>query len=113
MTQQTRPREVLVYAHPDGKEPFWEWLDGLRNLQAQTNIEHRIKRLEHGLLGDCDSIGDSVFELRVHVGPGYRIYFAEFGGNTILLLTGGTKKTQTKDIQQAKHLWRLWRQEKN
>lgn len=72
----------------------------------------RIDRLEAGLLGDCEAVGEGVSELKIDVGPGYRVYFGEFD-DMVILLGGGTKKTQAKDIVAAKERWRLFNADKD
>jgi len=83
---------------------FQEWLRKLRNRQARTIIVQRIVRLQDGLLGDAHSIGDGVSELRIHFGPGYRVYYTIRGSQLMLLLCGGNKSTQEADIEKAKKL---------
>jgi putative addiction module killer protein len=68
-------------------------------------IINRLARIEDGLLGDYDPVGEGVFELKIHVGPGWRIYFGQ-DGDLIVLLNGGTKRTQKRDIITAKKYWR-------
>lgn len=77
----------------------------MRDVQTQTAIDARIARLRLGNFGDCDSVGQGVYELRIHVGPGYRVYFARTGQAVVLLLLGGSKRTQAKDIRTAKRYW--------
>ena len=83
---------------------FREWLDGLGDKQAAARIALRIVRLQAGLLGDAKSVGGGVLELRVDTGPGYRVYFVPRGQVLIVLLCGGDKKTQRRDIERAKAL---------
>ena len=83
---------------------FREWLDGLADKQAAARIAQRIVRLQAGLLGDAKSVGGGVMELRVDTGPGYRVYFVIRGQVLIVLLCGGDKKTQRRDIAHAKAL---------
>jgi putative addiction module killer protein len=83
---------------------FCEWLDGLADLRAATRIAQRIVRLQAGLMGDVKSVGEGISELRIDYGPGYRIYFSRRGSVLIILLCGGDKKTQKRDIKQAKSL---------
>jgi len=83
---------------------FREWLDGLADSQAAARITQRIVRLQAGLFGDTKSVGDGVFELRIDYGPGYRVYFVERGHVLIILLCGGDKKSQKRDINRAKAL---------
>ena len=83
---------------------FSRWIDQLRDDQAIARIVTRIYRLSLGNFGDVKSVGDGVSELRIDYGPGYRVYFARIGSLVVLLLIGGTKKTQQKDIERAKAL---------
>jgi putative addiction module killer protein len=85
---------------------FARWIDGLKDLQALARIQTRIYRLVHGLPGDVKSVGEGVSELRIDYGPGYRVYFIQQRGVVIVLLAGGDKKTQDKDIQTALELAR-------
>lgn len=68
-------------------------------------VRVRINRLRQGNLGDCRHLGEGVYELRIHYGPGYRVYFGELDEATIILLWGGTKRTQIRDIRRAKEYW--------
>ena len=85
------------------------WLSALRDRQAQAKVRIRIRRLESGAFGDCEPVGESVFELREHLGPGYRVYFGRHGRSVVILLCGGTKKTQDADIKKAKEYWLDWK----
>ncbi|MDR3673384.1 MAG: type II toxin-antitoxin system RelE/ParE family toxin [Holophaga sp.] len=80
---------------------FQEWLDGLNDAQAYARIETRIFRLGLGLPGDVKPVGSGVSELRIDHGPGYRVYFTRRGRTLILLLVGGDKSTQARDIRAA------------
>ena len=80
---------------------FQRWLDGLRDSRAQKSIASRIRRISVGNLGDVKVIGSGVSELRIDYGPGYRLYFMRRGAMIILLLAGGDKRTQKKDIEVA------------
>ena len=86
-----------------------EWLRSLRDKRAQAKVRLRIKRLEAEIVGDCEAVGDGVLELREHLGPGYRVYFGRHGRMVVILLCGGTKKTQTADIRTAKEYWADWK----
>ena len=101
--------EVFRYQTGDGKEPLTEWLQSLRDKQAQAKVRIRLKRLEAGLFGDCEPVGDGVIELREHLGAGYRVYFGRQGQTIVILLCGGTKKTQAADIKTAKEYWTDWK----
>lgn len=85
---------------------FVAWYDSLRDARAKVRIEARIRRLSDGNPGDCASVGSGVFELRVDVGAGYRVYFRRAGARIYLLLAGGDKQSQTEDIARAKAIAR-------
>jgi putative addiction module killer protein len=101
--------QMLRYQREDGREPFTEWLIGLRDLKAQARIRLRLNHLTLGNFGDCEPVGEGVLELRVHVGPGYRVYCARHGRAVVLLLMGGDKSSQQTDIKRAKELWSEWK----
>jgi putative addiction module killer protein len=101
--------ELLRYQAEDETEPVTEWLNGLRDKQAQARLRVRLRRLEAGNFGDCDSVGEGVFELREHVGAGYRIYLGRYGQKLVILLCGGDKKSQAADIKTAKRFWAIWK----
>ncbi|MGA8147179.1 MAG: type II toxin-antitoxin system RelE/ParE family toxin [Gallionellaceae bacterium] len=101
--------EVFRYQTADGKEPLTEWLQSLRDKQAQAKVRIRFKRLEAGIFGDCEPVGDGVLELREHLGAGYRVYFGRHGETIVILLCGGTKKSQAVDIKTAKKYWTDWK----
>lgn len=83
---------------------FRDWLYRLPDRKARLRIDDRLKRLAAGNAGDSKSVGDNVLELRLHFGPGYRIYYTWRDGVLIILLTGGDKGTQSRDIAKAKAL---------
>ena len=82
-------------------EVFVQWLDGLRDIQARARIQARIERLATGNPGDVEPVGAGVSELRIDYGPGYKVYFKRRGRELIILLAGGDKSTQAKDIKAA------------
>jgi putative addiction module killer protein len=83
---------------------FTIWIDSLKDEKLLGLVVARIKRLERGLMGDVQPVGGGVSELRIHVGAGWRLYFTQRGTQIIVLLVGGSKRTQKKDIQRAKAL---------
>ena len=95
MVIETRKTEVVA-----------KWIDGLRDLRARARIQARIERLAAGNPGDVKAVGEGVSELRLDYGPGYRVYFKKRGQKLIVLLAGGDKSTQAKDIKTALRLAR-------
>lgn len=89
---------------------FDDWVDGLQDRRAATKIFGRISRAEDGNLGDVKSVGEGISEMRIHHGPGYRIYFTRRGEVVVLLLCGGDKSSQTRDIAEAKRLAKEWKE---
>lgn len=109
MVQATEPKTVIIYQDDKGKELFTEWLDGLRDQRGRRFILRRIGKLEQGLYGDCRPVGEGVSELRIFFGPGYRVYFGEEAGHMVILLCGGNKDSQDRDIQAAKAYWKEYK----
>lgn len=85
-------------------DEFSTWLTDIRDREARSRILVRIRRVSLGNLGDIKSIGDGLSELRVNYGPGYRIYLVQRGRELVVLLAGGDKRTQTRDIERARRL---------
>lgn len=100
---------IVIYEQKRGKSAFLDWLLHLKDVKARAVIRARINRLELGNFGDCKSLGAGVLELRVSFGPGYRVYFGRDGNTVVVLLCGGDKGSQTKDIQKAKLLWKEYK----
>jgi putative addiction module killer protein len=100
-----KPRSVLVYRTREGQLPFDEWLRDLRDQNAVARVLARIGRVRHGNMGDCKPAGEGVSELRVDYGPGYRVYFGQKGSTLVILLCGGDKRTQQRDIRLAQKYW--------
>ncbi len=82
-------------------EVFDDWFSSLRDKVAEKRIQARIRRAELGNFGDCEPVGEGVSEMRIHCGPGYRVYFVQRGMEIVILLAGGDKSTQSKDIKTA------------
>jgi putative addiction module killer protein len=87
-------------------DSFAKWLDGLRDLRARARVQVRLQRLATGNPGDVKPVGEGVSELRIDYGPGYRVYFTRRGNKLIILLAGGDKATQARDIANAIRLAR-------
>lgn len=85
-------------------DTFDAWFASLKDKRAATRIQARIDRAEDGNFGDCSSVGEGVSEMRIHYGPGYRVYFVQRGIELVILLAGGNKSTQRKDIKTALQL---------
>lgn len=94
---------VRVYSDKKGKEPFKQWLDKL-STQNQNRVEDRLLRIEAGNLGDYKSLGEDLYELRFNFGSGYRVYFTIERNIIVLLLSGGDKSSQKRDISKAKEM---------
>ncbi len=87
-------------------DSFADWFAGLRDAQAKARINARLRRAELGNFGDCEPVGEGVSEMRIHYGPGYRVYWVQRGHEVFILLAGGDKSTQSKDIKTALQLAR-------
>ncbi len=98
----TSPKELRTYETADGNRPFDEWLDAFKDRATLARIVARLNRVALGNLGDVKSVGAGVSELRLTFGKGYRVYFAQAGDKIILLLCGGDKGSQDRDIREAK-----------
>jgi len=105
-------KTIIIYADKKGTEPFSAWFSSLKDRIVRARIRNRIARLEFGYFGDCEPVGEGVFELRFFFGSGFRIYFAEYDHITIVLLGGGDKKSQNKDIKKAKNYWKEFKEDR-
>lgn len=101
-----------IYQDPEGKEPFIEWLESIKDRKTRSRIITRLDRLEVGNPGDHRHVGKGVFELKLQFGPGYRIYYGEDGPVIVILLIGGDKSTQSRDIKKAKSFWKSYMEAK-
>jgi putative addiction module killer protein len=103
--------EIRYYTAPGGRQPFAEWFADLEPV-TRARVTRSIARLEQGNVSNVKSIGEGVLELRIDFGPGYRIYFGRDGDTWVILLTGGTKRRQQRDIDAAHIYWQDYRQRK-
>lgn len=101
MTVQTFPYEIEYYRTEKGAAPFREWLEALRDVAGRARIRVRLDRARLGNLGDFKNLGQGLYELRVDYGPGYRVYCTLEENRLILLLVGGDKESQRRDIAKA------------
>ena len=101
--------ELRRYQREDNITPMTEWMGSLRDIRARAQIEVRLRRVATGNSGDCKPVGEGVYELRVDIGAGYRVYYGKHGQALILLLCGGDKGSQQTDIAQAKAYWADWK----
>ncbi len=109
MAQPVEPKVIVIYEDEKGNKPFSNWLKQLGDAQARQRIINRVQRIEQGNYGDCEPVGEGVFELRMFFGPGYRVYFGEEGNERVILLCGGDKRSQ-KDIETAKSYWKEYKE---
>ncbi len=103
--------EIREYITTEGRSPYARWFDGL-NARAAAKVARALVRMEQGNLSNAKGVGAGVSEYRRDFGPGYRVYFGKDGDTLIILLGGGTKKRQQKDIETAQDLWREYKQRK-
>jgi putative addiction module killer protein len=100
--------ELRHYLREDGKDPYLNWWLKLRDVKARIAVDRRVNRLELGNFGDHKFCRNGVWELRVDVGVGYRVYYAIADKQIVILLSGGDKRTQDSDIQTACSYWQDW-----
>lgn len=103
---ESRERVLQEYITLAGKNPFVEWLHSIRDKTTRARIRTRLSRLRLGNFGDARSVGEGVHELRLDFGPGYRVYYGLADETVVLLLGGGDKRSQPRDIQEAKQYWK-------
>jgi putative addiction module killer protein len=90
----------------DKTDEFDKWFRKVKDIRAKAKILFRIQRIEqNGNFGDCESVGEGISELRIHYAKGYRVYFKEYGEKIVLLINGGNKSTQQRNIVKAKQIW--------
>lgn len=105
--------DVQEYIAEDGRNHFEDWLLGLRDAEARARVRSRVNRVRLGNFGDSKGVGSGIHELRIDYGPGYRIYFGRSGYTVVVLLCGGDKRTQTRDIELAQALWQEYLRRKS
>lgn len=103
--------QIKLLETNDGKIPFQKWYNSLKDKVTKVKIRRRLDRLELGNFGDTESVGKGIYELRFHFGGGYRIYFSRVGNFVIILIGGGDKSTQKKDIAKAQEIWSKYKNE--
>ena len=104
-------KQLVIYQTADGLEPFARWRKRLGDKVTIARVDRRLDRVRAGNYGDYKPVGEGVFELRLFFGPGYRVYFAEDGDTLVLLLSGGDKSTQARDIRAAQGYWQDYKQD--
>ena len=104
MIKDTAAMRIVEYLDERGRSPFGSWFNNL-NAHAAAKITTALVRLEGGNTSSVKSVGSGVHEIRIDFGPGYRIYFGFSGSEIVILLAGGTKKRQDKDIEMAQKRW--------
>ena len=105
------PITLREYLDEKGRSPFQKWLRCL-DVQALARIDTCLRRLASGNISNVKGVGDGVCELKIDFGPGYRVYFGRDGDWLVILLAGGTKKQQSRDIAKAQHMWAEYRRSK-
>ena len=103
--------QIKLLETDEGKIPFQDWYNSLKDKVIQVRIRRRLDRIELGNLGDVESVGEGVYELRFHFGSGYRVYFSRLGDSVIILIGGGDKSTQQRDIANAQAIWKRYKNE--
>ncbi len=110
---EAKPREIQYYTTSTGKQPVRQWLENIKDPMSMAILYKRLRQAGLGNLGNTRSLGSGVNEFKIDFGPGYRIYFGIHNDKIIVLLVGGTKRTQSDDIQIAKQYWSHWKKENN
>ena len=103
--------EIRYYVASEDRQPFAKWFTDL-DAVARAKVTRAVVRLEQGNFSNVKSVGEGVFEFRIDFGPGYRVYFGQDGQTLVILLTGGTKKRQRRDIDEAHAYWRDYKESK-
>lgn len=107
--QENTPKQLFIYRDENGVEPFIQWLESIKDTVTRARIKNRVSRIELGNIGDCKSLGEGLFELRLHFSSGYRVYIGNDHGTVVVLLCGGSKHSQTKNIVLARKYWKRYK----
>ena len=102
--------EIRLLRLENGRIPYLEWYEMLSDKRMRVAVETRLARVRNGNFGDHKLVGDGVSELRLDIGPGLRIYYGEYQGKLVILLGGGDKSSQQRDIATAISWWKQWKQ---
>ena len=105
--------EIKFFKTPNGKVPFREWYYGLKDKKSQSKITERFNRIVLGNFGNYKALGNGLYELKIDYGPGYRVYYGFKGKEVVIILCGGDKGSQAKDIKIAEGYWFLYKEHKN
>ena len=105
----TESKRVILYRDSTGREPLADWLNRLRDARTRRRILQRLARLQSGHYGDYRLLRKGVYELRLDFGPGFRVYFGEDRNTIVVLLCGGDKSSQRRDIERAENYWTEYR----
>lgn len=108
---ETKARRLLKYVTEKGRCPFDDWVEGLKDKKTEAIVATRLNRVIQGNFGQCRKLEGGIQELKIDFGPGFRVYFAEDGETIVVLLCGGDKSTQSKDIAKAKEYWADYQKE--
>ena len=103
-------REIRKLEVEGGRVLFDDWFGALRGMNLRVAVDARLARVRAGNFGDYKPVGHGVFELRIDVGPGLRVYYGEQGRRVVILLGGGDKSSQSRDIRRAIQLWQQWKE---
>jgi putative addiction module killer protein len=106
---ESKARRIKNYVRANGHVPFEEWFTKLKDSSSKARILTRIDRLRFGNFPDCKSVGGGIYELRIHFGPGFRVYFGLVGTEIVLLLGGGDKASQKRDISTCQSYWKEYK----
>ncbi len=103
---EIKPRKTVKFCLNCGKCPFDEWFEGLKDKKFKQVVDARLARIRNGNFGDHKNLGNGIFELRINIGGGLRVYYGIDGKELVILLAGGIKRSQNRDINNAKNYWK-------